>query len=498
MDSLFASNALGTDAMSAMGYFAPMNHFLYALSIMLVSGSTLLYGLYLGKKPEAVHGVFSVDLVLSAALSALAAAALVLGVVTNVTGLITADEVQRGLLNQYLLGQAIGIPALVVGQQLFSFLSLENQTRCTMAASIICFVANAVMDYLFIVAIPMGTFGLGLASSISEWVFLAVQALFYLSGKSRLKFSLKFCSGKDALTIIRRGYSGALSRFVEMFRCIVVNMLIVKCVGGAGISSFAASNSFLGIIWALPFGMVAVARMLFSISIGEEDRRSLIDTMRVVFRRCVPLMCIAAAVLILFAHPITRLFYRDPSDPVYSMTVWAFRLLPVCMPPAVISLIFASYTQAAEKKVMSVVLPVIDGFVGVSADERLDITVRSIAGVEDISQQVMVFCDARGIDRRRAFFSGLAMEEMAGNIVLHGFTKDPKRKHSVDIRVIHKDDEIILRLRDDCPPFDPSDRARLLSEEDRTRNIGIRLVFSIATDVQYQNLLGLNVLTIRI
>ena len=30
------------------------------------------------------------------------------------------------------------------------------------------------------------------------------------------------------------------------------------------------------------------------------------------------------------------------------------------------------------------------------------------------------------------------------------------------------------------------------------RNIGIRLVYGIANDVKYQNLLGMNVLTIRI
>ena len=39
IDSLFASNAIGTDAMSAIGLFAPLNHYLYALSMMLVSGS---------------------------------------------------------------------------------------------------------------------------------------------------------------------------------------------------------------------------------------------------------------------------------------------------------------------------------------------------------------------------------------------------------------------------------------------------------------------------
>ena len=68
----------------------------------------------------------------------------------------------------------------------------------------------------------------------------------------------------------------------------------------------------------------------------------------------------------------------------------------------------------------------------------------------------------------------------------------------MDIRVIHKDDDLILRIRDDCVPFNPSDRADMLSEEDKVRNIGIRLVFQIAEHVQYQNLLGLNVLTIRI
>ena len=37
-----------------------------------------------------------------------------------------------------------------------------------------------------------------------------------------------------------------------------------------------------------------------------------------------------------------------------------------------------------------------------------------------------------------------------------------------------------------------------MDSDDRISNIGIRLVNGISKDVQYQNLLGLNVLTIRI
>ena len=87
------------------------------------------------------------------------------------------------------------------------------------------------------------------------------------------------------------------------------------------------------------------------------------------------------------------------------------------------------------------------------------------------------------------------MEEMAGNVVTHGFS-DPNRKYSVDIRVVFKDGRLTLRIRDNCRSFDPSEHAKTKDNDD-VSNIGIRLVYSIAKEVDYQNLLGLNVLTIR-
>ena len=114
-----------------------------------------------------------------------------------------------------------------------------------------------------------------------------------------------------------------------------------------------------------------------------------------------------------------------------------------------------------------------------------------------VSRQVTAFCESRGIDKRRAAFAGLCMEEMAGNVVSHGFSKDTKR-HSADIRVTHKDGAVILRIRDNCAVFNPSEYARLMETDESCKNVGIRLVYRIASDVSYQNLLGMNVLTMRI
>ena len=530
VDSLYASNVIGKSAMSAIGLFGPLNHFLYAMTIMFVSGSQMLYGRYLAKDREKISGLFTVNILISAGLALLTSALLAVGAVTGATRILVDQEPDLTMLNDYILGQAIGIPALVLGQQLFAFLSLENQTKRTMAASITCFAVNAVLDHLFIAVLNMGTFGLGFSSSLASWAFLAVLAVWYLKGKSEWKFSLRECRWGDALKIAKLGYPGALSRFVETFRCLIVNFLVLMYVGSIGLSAFAASNSLLAVIWAVPFGMVAVARMLFSISIGEEDRRSLIDVMRIVMTRGMLVMTGIVILLIVFAEPLTRLFYQDPSDPVFEMTVMGFRILPLCMLPA---------AQTMEKKAMSVILPIVDGVVGVvlfsfilipsmkmnglytanvlngflcaaviaagawiagkrfprsiegqmaipegfgaGEDERIDITVRSMDEVVNVSRQVIEFCE----------------KQMAGNIVTHGFGKDEK-KHSVDIRVVHKGEDVILRIRDNCEAFNPSEYARLMDPGDMGRNVGIRLVYRMARDVSYQNLLGLNVLTMRI
>ena len=301
VDSLYASNTIGKTAMSAIGLYGPLNHFLYAASMMLVSGSQMLYGRYLAKDRQHIHSVFTVDLLLALGISLVTSILLALGTVTGATRVLVSEQPDLQMLNRYILGQAVGIPALVLGQQLFSFLSLENQTKRTMTASIACFIVNAVLDHLFLVTFSMGTFGLGLSSSIAAWVFLGIQAVFYLKGKSEWKLSLRSARRQDASQIPRLGYPGALSRFVEMFRCLIVNFLVLKYVGSTGLSAFAASNSLLAVIWAVPFGMVAVSRMLFSISIGEEDRRSLTDVMRIALTRGMLVMGISVVLLFLCA-----------------------------------------------------------------------------------------------------------------------------------------------------------------------------------------------------
>ena len=49
ISSLFAGNVIGPEAMTAVGLYGPVNMLIGALTLMMVSGSQILCGRYMGK-----------------------------------------------------------------------------------------------------------------------------------------------------------------------------------------------------------------------------------------------------------------------------------------------------------------------------------------------------------------------------------------------------------------------------------------------------------------
>ena len=560
ISSLFAGNVIGPVSMCAVGLYGPIGMLLGAVSTMLVGGSQILCGKYLGKNlVEKMQNVFSLDLVVSTVISAVITAFLLLLGLFDLSGILTGDPELRPALNQYLIGQAIGVLPLLLSSQLSAFLSLENQTRRTTVSSIVCIAVNAALNYLFVVLLDLKTFGLGLAGSLSTWVFFALEAQYFFSSKATLRFTFRHLQFNDCGEIFRIGLPGAIGYGYQALRGIIVNTLLTQYKGAPGLSAFTTANTLLCFAWAVPTGMVAVSRMMFSVSIGEEDRQTLADTMRTAMYRFLPLMCAVSAVLVALAVPLTRLYYRNPAEEVYRLTVLGFRILPLCMPLSLILMHFSCYGQVSGKHLLVHVLAALDGVVcvagfsallfllpvpeirdtavylanvlngvvttlviflyacvkkkkvprnmeelmvipdsfGVPPEDRISLSLHSMKEVIRISQTIQNFCLEKGIDPLRSYMAGLCMEEMAGNVVSHGFSADSK-KHSVDVRVVYKDNGLILRIKDDCIAFDPAERKQVVDPEDITKNIGIRMVYNMARSVSYQSVLGLNVLTVSV
>ncbi len=554
--SLFAGNSVGSTAMSAIGLYSPVSLLTGALSTILISGSVILAGQYIGKNmPDKTQDCFVTDITFAVLLSAVLMIFHLAAGLFSSGRLFTGDHALWTVFRPYLLGQTLGILPMILGNHLAAFLSLFNRNRRTTAASIVFIAVNVILNYLFLEVMRLEALGLALAASLGQWVFFLIEAAYFFRKDAALHFRLNVPELRESLSVVKIGTPGALSTFYMSFRGLIVNALILSHVGSAGLSAFTAANAFLNLFWTIPSGMRAVSRMLISVSVGEEDRETLVEIMRTVMYRFLPLMCVVAAGIIMMAVPFTRLYFRDPSDPVYRMTVMGFRILPLCMPLSLICMHFTCYWQSSDRMMPVHILGVLDGVVsvslftyllmphlgmnsvyianvingivttlfifgyavrkkpgipvrmeelmvipasfGVPEEERIDLPVRDPQDVVTISEKVQKFCLEAGLDSRRAYFAGLALEEMAGNVIEHGFTKD-SRPHSADIRVVHKNDTVILRIRDDCIPFDPAERLAMVDPQDKTKNIGIRMVYRIADDVTYRNIFGLNTLTVRI
>lgn len=134
---------------------------------------------------------------------------------------------------------------------------------------------------------------------------------------------------------------------------------------------------------------------------------------------------------------------------------------------------------------------------GVPKEQELTDSPRTLEEVADFSQRAYDFCRQQNVGKREAYFVSLAAEEMAGNVIKHGF-KD-KGYHTLDLRLIRKNNSLILRLRDNSHLFDPVKKlATVADNTDPGAYIGLKMVMKLASDVSYTSTMKLNNLRIRI
>ncbi len=552
IDGAMAGNYIGPLAMAAIGLYAPAIKIIETINTILLGGSQILCGQFLGKNQiDRTCSVFSLDMTLLLIISAVFTA---MGILAPrmLAGVLGADSETMQGLTDYIIGMTPGILPWLMSLQLTAFLQIEQQQKRTYIGMAVMASINIGMDYLFLNELHMGMLGLGLATTISYWAVFVVLGSHYLTGKATILFRFRGIAWSDLGEIIKIGFPGAIVTFCLAVRGIVLNALLLRYAGNDGISALSALNTCGGLLFAISAGLGSATRLLVSIYIGEEDPVSLKIVMQTALTRGVAMVCGAAALVFLLARPLSGLFFPDPASEVYRLTVLLFRIYPFCMPLTAINVIMVNYFQSSARMKIVHILSMMDGIIGtvlsslvlapilgavgiwiahvlngvytliaviiyariingriprtlfdllaipagfgVAEDQRLDISIHNAEEVTQTSQLVMDFCKRVGISSRGSVFAGLCMEEMAGNIVEHGFTDG--KKHMVDVRVVNRKDGLLLRIKDDCKAFNPKEKLALIDPEDVTHNIGLRMVQRLAREMSYSNVLGLNVLTI--
>ena len=555
VDGAIAGRFLDAATVGVVGLFYPMVNLVNAVASVLLGGSAVLCGRFMGSgETDKTQGVFSLNITCSFIVGGVVSLACLIfpGALSQVLG--ATPELKQLLMN-YITGMAIGIIPMVLAQQISSFLQLERKTGLGYAGIAGMIISNITLDILLVAVFNLGVWGLALATSISNWIYLLILSSHYIFGKPQLKYNIKSIFWSILPELVKIGFPGALLVLCLGIRGVVLNIIVLKYGGGDALSALASTNMLNGLFMAYCLGNGAVVRMLGSVFIGEQDRDSIKNLITIVSTKGLLMACAVGGVIALFSAPLAQVFFPDKGSTVYSMAHTLFIIYAACIPLIHICQICTNYLQAAGHNMYINFLSVFDGFIsmislslllapffgisgvwaaipigiiltvlttpaydlvfwkripkntdewlfitedfGVADSDRLDIEVTGIEQVTDTANKVQEFCNEHGVGKKAAYFASLSVEEMAGNVVMHGFHGDNK-KHYLDIKVIYKNGDISIRLKDDCIPFDPKEREKMVSEEDPFKNIGIRMIMKIADEVTYQNMLGLNVLTILI
>ena len=555
VDGAMAGRFIDASTVGVIGLYYSMISVINALGSVLLGGTTVLCGRYMGRgNMEKTEGVFSLNITLTLIISGTLTliSVLIPGTIATILG---ANEELKGDLVKYILGFAIGIIPMMMAQQISSFLQLERQSKRGYIGIAGMVVANVLLDVLLVAVLKLGVFGLAVATSLSNLIYFLILAPYYLTKKAQLHYSVKKILWKVTARLVRIGVPGALLVFCLAVRGMVINRILLRYAGGDGLSAMSAFSMVSGLFIAYCIGNGSAVRMLTSVFVGEEDKASIKSVVKTAFTKGFILSCVVALIILLISPLLTSIFFPDKTTNVYHLTYQLLVIYSFCIPLILIAQVLTNYLQATGHNLFVNIQSVFDGFFsmvipalllapilgalgvwianpigiiltiltvpiyniiywkrkprsideamfikpdfGVSPERMLSINISSMEEVSKTSEKIQDFCLNNEIDDRSSYYAALCMEEMAGNVVTHGFSYDNK-PHSLNIRVVLRDDDILLRIKDDCVPFDPMTFAELVSDKESFDNIGIRMVYSIADDVTYQNLLGLNALTITI
>ena len=557
IDSIMIGRFLGVDAMAAYTLANPVLLVFAGFGSLMSTGIQVVCSQAMGKGDEkTINNCFSLSIVVMAIFSFLGLALVLIFTdpLCLLLGAKKGTEVFR-LTKDYLQGFILGAPLFIGAQVLIPYLQMAGKRVVLVVAVIAMTLTDIAFDLFNVYVLKKETFGMGLASSVSYLVAFVIGVTYFFSKKCIYKFNLKDRTKGLLRSIIRGGIPTLINQVSIVLLVYLVNQTLMKIGSEAAVAAYMVCTTIANLGYCVGNGISEVALMLTSIAYKEEDRGSLKTVVKEQTRFSIIINMTITILFLLISVPIVKLFIGSNVE-VEKEAILSLRLCSLCFTISSINAAFKKYYQAIGKIRFSEIISVLQNFVfpggiviglgsaigttgvwlyfllgevitfifitvavalmsgeklcsadsyvciprsfGASDKDVLELEIKSADDIQDVVLETERFCKEHGETDRTTMYTALCIEEMANNIVRHGFKE--KQDNSIDIRLVKKADGLILRIRDNCQAFNPKDYFEMNRgvSEDPASHIGIKMIFKMVKDVNYVNSLGLNSLTLKV
>ncbi|MBQ7151712.1 MAG: hypothetical protein IJR94_05590, partial [Synergistaceae bacterium] len=555
IDLVFISQFIGISGVTVMGYVAPLIILLSFIGSSVSNGARVKTAPSLGSgNLTEANQIFSNAVILGGVISISAALLIAIfsGGVCFVLGVREANIFI--MTRQYIYGYIIGLPFLTLARILAPYLELEGQYKRVVTSSFMMTFIDIVADAFVIFVLKGGMFEIGLATSLGYIVSFLIESSFFFNKKSSSSFSLSI-KGVDpeiCLDMLKLGSPSGFFKGSNALGGMLINNLLTSfnmpyLVAAYGV--FSQITVYLRAAWSSS----AENLLTFSgIFIGEEDKASLKEVQKLALTHAFICSSILAVLLFIFAEPVAKIFMKS-SDPAalimaveciqisslslpfhtivenFCLYIIAVKRISFCnfynflsecgdlVPITFLLLNFIGYRGAWISKIINMLILsfiailyiymnkeaenfrdkmlLLPKSFGISPENEISVIAHSEKEIEDLSRVAIAFAIEHEADKKRARTFGLITEELAGFFAEHGL-KDGK-PHTINTRLVAKDEELIIRMRDDCKPFNLKEYYNLLNT--RTENeAGLMIIMKMSKEVIYTPTFGANNLIIKL
>ena len=551
IDGIIVGNFLGEEAMIAFGLLAPMRVLIELIAGILSSGCAVVCGNLIGSgDSKKANKIFSSSFSFCILFGTFVAVIfMIFPQIFSFLVLAKGKENFLPLMSQYVRGFAPGIPAIMLCSLLIPIVQLEGDKKRIVSSTNMLCVVNIVGDLFVVQYTNWNMLGVALATSLSYYCSLFVLLRHIFGKNSLLRPSFSLSGLKEPLSC---GMPQIFNRIATFLRDLSFNSMALYWGGPAGMLAWTVANNCATFLSGFPKAYGSVSLSATGVFYGEQDKNALLRLMKLAILKIFYFMGLIIVIVFLAAPLLVDLYMQDDSTS-FNEAVYGLRIYGLYLIPYALNLFYMNYCQATKKKFLANYISFMDGFgfvflfallflnlmdfstlflsfvVGKSAvflsiliyvcikkkrfitsledilllPEDFDVPekdqyISTITCKEDainISEKIVNFCSEHGIDKRRSIYTGLAIEEMSMIIIKSGFNE---KKNRIDIKVFLKDEQVTIRIRDNCQTLTASQRVEIQHPEDTASNAGIRIVTIIADSFDYYAALGINNLIIKI
>ena len=543
VDTIFVSNLIGVEAMSAVTMSLPVETIIQLTGYCLGVGGSIAVGNMLGKRDkESASKLFSATFMVT----------LVVGILFSICALGVADPIARLLVSgdgilttytrDYIRISMFGAPVIGIGLMMVSYLGVENHPELASVYLILANVINLILDYIFLKFTPLGITGASL-STVLGFLFAMVVFIAYVRSEKR-NISFVRLKAKD-FSIIKEAIITGVPMLVFMatnfIKSLGLNTIIMNQIGEEGMAVFTVCDNVLLIVEMLTGGIIGVIPNVAGILFGEKDYVGIRVLCKKMLKYSYIVLAVIFVFIMLFTHQITVLFGSGGGE-LGAQMIQALRIFALCVAPYLWNKFIISYYESIEETAIAsfvtflenavAVLPAtfigiyiwkqidgigIDGIaIGFVATEiitviaalifrkikhknstfyivpdknpgiNLDFSIKStMEEAGTVNRKILDFCKKNNVSGNKANLAAVCAEEMTVNIIKFG----GKTSNWIDINLCLEEDICRLRIRDNGINFNPLEYTYDHEEFDIH---GIELVKKISKSMDYIRAIDMN------